>query len=107
MGLSESALRQSRSYRNSTEIKYDMQCTYNGIRWRIRLYIFSIETQQCVLRVCLSCLSLNNIKMSSVVQQFFCGKIATYVAGNHEPYLGLHVVCPIFLSDFDLLDPFS
>jgi hypothetical protein len=37
----------------------------------------------------------------------FCGEITTYVAGNHDPYLGLHVECPKFLSDFNQILTYS
>jgi hypothetical protein len=39
--------------------------------------------------------TVNNIKILSVAQQFCFWRI--YVSGNNETYLDLHVKCPIFL----------
>jgi hypothetical protein len=29
--------------------------------------------------------------------------LVIYIAGNNKTFLGLHVKCPIFLSDFNLM----
>jgi hypothetical protein len=46
--------------------KQERQCTYNVTLWGVRVMIVAMETQQCPLRVFLSCMSVSNIKIMSV-----------------------------------------
>jgi hypothetical protein len=58
-------------------IKQDKQCTYNVILWHFRVTIVGVETQQCILCVCVCCWATCHCELyhnMSVLQQSFYGK---------------------------------
>lgn len=55
----------------------------------------AMEKQQCVL-LSLAYIPVNN---ENALTSYFC-IVATDVAVNNRTYLGLHVKCPTFFSDF-------
>jgi hypothetical protein len=72
--------------------------TYNITLWRIRRITVANETQQYILCVLFSYMSLQTIPYRVLNKNKYK---ANEVAGNNEMYLGLHVNCLIFLSDFN------
>jgi hypothetical protein len=66
--------------------------------WRVRVAIVAVQTQQCVGIVELH-VTVNRMKILIVAQQRFYWRVN--VAGNNKSYLGLHVKCPISLSNFN------
>jgi hypothetical protein len=72
---------------------------YNINLWRVRITMVAMTTQHCVLCVFWSYMSLSAIYK-------YCTKmllLLIYIAGYNKTFLGLHVQCPIFLSDFKLI----
>jgi hypothetical protein len=66
----------------------------------------SCDGNETMLSVCTVELhvTVSNTKIFGVAQN--CG-IAIHVAGNNKMYLGLHVKCPILLSNFNQIWSFS
>ena len=53
------------------------------IIWRVRVTTVAMETQRCFLCVWLNCVTVNNIQILSVAQQYLYGKLN--VADNSRP----------------------
>jgi hypothetical protein len=62
-------------------VKHDKQLSYNVTLWRVRVTFIPPQ--------------LHNISIEESVV------MVIYVADNKKPYLGLHVNCPTFLSNFN------
>jgi hypothetical protein len=71
------------------------QCAYNVTVWSVHVTTTAVETQQCVVCVCVVVelhVTVNYIKILNVAQQCFHGES---VAGNTGTHVDLHVKCPM------------
>jgi hypothetical protein len=73
------------------------QCAYNVILKRVHVTIVAMRSLCIVeLRV-----TVNNVKILSVPQKKNCSYGEFMTPATTKTYLGLHVKCPIILSDFN------
>jgi hypothetical protein len=75
--------------------KQDMQCTYNGPLWCVRVTNVMMEIQHCTLFVLLSYMSMSTKENTNCCTKMLLWQI--YVTRKNKMHLGLHVKCPIFL----------
>ena len=76
----------------------DRQCARNKTSWRLRPTIVAVETQQCILCVTQTHITLYYTKIDCCTTMHL-GQI--YFANNKKTYLGLHAKYPILLLNLN------
>jgi hypothetical protein len=74
------------------------KCTYDKTSWRLRPTIVAVETQQRILCVTQTHISVYYVTIECCTSMLL-GQI--YFADNNKTYLGLHVKCLIFLLNLN------